>query len=345
MSEIKISEGDVLLSSSDTTKKIGRIENRVLTKHETFTGLFKKFCAFTVFEGLIDKADIFVYEVIEENGTSTPYKYTFTITQDEIRNNSFRHIEDEGLKKIVLPLSLFQYKVDNEQIQTMIEKFGIEWFIKLKYEIYSPYMRELSKFIQTERKTAVIYPKPEDVFKALKLTPYSDINVVILGQDPYHNGLASGLAFSTNDELITPKSLDNIFTEVEKDIYDGFMLDRNPILERWAKQGVLLLNTILTVRKGEPLSHANKGWETFTNKILMSLYEINRPIVWILWGKNAEQAFDKVIEEYGRTNPAHLILRAAHPSPFSAAKGFFGCKHFSKCNNFLKLKNLKEIVW
>lgn len=161
---------------------------------------------------------------------------------------------------------------------------------------------------------------------------------------PYHNGLASGLSFSTNNELITPKSLENIFTEIENDVYNGLMLERSPSLERWTKQGVLLLNTILTVRKGLPLSHQNQGWERFTKQIIKSLYEIKKPIVWMLWGKNAQKAFADAISDIGAVNEDQLVLVAAHPSPFSATN-FFGCKHFSKANNFLISRGKGEIVW
>ncbi|WP_027398857.1 uracil-DNA glycosylase [Anaerovorax odorimutans] len=205
---------------------------------------------------------------------------------------------------------------------------GNEWDEILKDEFKKEYYLQLRKFLISEYRTKVTYPTMYDIFNALKYTSYSDVKVVILGQDPYHEpNQAHGLCFSVQKGVKKPPSLVNIFKELESDL--GIKPPNHGYLEDWAKQGVLLLNTVLTVRKGQANSHKQKGWEIFTDKVIELLNERNDPIVFILWGANAKSKSAFI------TNKNHLVLKAAHPSPLSAYNGFFGCKHFSKANKFL----------
>lgn len=212
------------------------------------------------------------------------------------------------------------------------------WNELLQEEKEKPYFKSLQNYIDKEYVQHTIYPTKDNVFNALKTTPIEKVKVVILGQDPYiGENQAHGLSFSVlnNDP---PPSLQNIYKEIESDI--GIEMDyNNGNLTPWAEQGVLLLNTVLTVRAGKSNSHAKKGWEFFTDRIIKELGESNNPIVFILWGKNA-QSKKKLI-----TGDNHLILESVHPSPLSAYRGFFGCKHFSQTNDFLRQYKLQEINW
>lgn len=212
------------------------------------------------------------------------------------------------------------------------------WNELLQEEKEKSYFKVLQKFIDKEYDNQIIYPKKNDVFNALKLVPIEKVKVVILAQDPYiGENQAHGLAFSVKTGILPP-SLQNIYKEIESDI--GIKMDyNNGNLTPWAEQGVLLLNTVLTVRAGKSNSHAKQGWELFTDRIISELGESDKPIVFILWGKNA-QSKKKLITGYN-----HLILESVHPSPLSAYRGFFGCKHFSQANDFLKQHNLQEINW
>ena len=200
------------------------------------------------------------------------------------------------------------------------------------------YYLKLQEFLDSEGKKHRVFPPEEDVFNALKFTGYSEVKVVILGQDPYHQaGQANGLAFSVNDGIKRPPSLNNIFKELRDDL--GIEIPAGNSLESWARQGVLLLNVVLTVREGEANSHKNKGWEIFTDKIIQMLNERDKPMVFILWGVNARSK-RKLI-----TNGRHLVLESPHPSPLSAYDGFWGSKPFSKANNFLLKENNEFIDW
>lgn len=213
-----------------------------------------------------------------------------------------------------------------------------DWNNFLKEEFEKEYYKNLRNFLIQEYKTKIIFPDKYDIFNALHLTSYKDTKVVILGQDPYHGeNQAHGLSFSVKKGVPKPPSLTNIFKEISSDI--GCYIPNNGNLEKWANQGVLLLNTVLTVIKGMPNSHKNKGWETFTDKIIKTLNEKESPVVFLLWGNNAKQ------KEALITNKNHLVLKSVHPSPFSANNGFFGNKHFSKTNEFLKSNGLGEIDW
>lgn len=212
------------------------------------------------------------------------------------------------------------------------------WNNLLKDEFEKDYFKNLIETIKAEEKKYIVYPKSEDCFNALKLTDYENVKCVILGQDPYHGEYqAHGLAFSVQQGVKIPPSLKNIFKELKNDL--GYDIPTSGDLTKWAKEGVLLLNTVLTVRCGCANSHANLGWEIFTDKIISLLNEHNRPICFILWGNNAKKKMSLI------TNNKHLILTGTHPSPLSCYNGFFDCKYFSKVNNFLDKTNQKIIDW
>ena len=213
-----------------------------------------------------------------------------------------------------------------------------DWLEVLKPEFAKPYYRSLYDFINSEYSTRVVYPPAQDIFSALHLTPRRKVKAVILGQDPYHNeGQAHGLSFSVRPGVEIPPSLVNIFKELHDDI--GCRIPNNGFLESWARQGVLMLNTVLTVRAHQANSHQGAGWEHFTDAVIRSVDALGRPVVFMLWGRPAQSKQTLV------TNPAHLILKAPHPSPLSAYRGFFGCRHFSKTNEFLKEHGMEPIDW
>ena len=219
----------------------------------------------------------------------------------------------------------------------MVE-FNNKWDDVLSGEFSKDYYINLRKFLIDEYENKKVYPDMNNIFNALKLTSFEDVKVVILGQDPYHGeNQAHGLAFSVNKGIKIPPSLLNIYKELQNDL--GCYIPNNGYLVSWAEQGVLLLNTVLTVREGEPNSHKNKGWEIFTDKVISKLNEREDPIIFILWGNNAKEKLKLI------TNKNHFILTAPHPSPLSASRGFFGCKHFSKVNEILRSLNKKEIDW
>ena len=196
----------------------------------------------------------------------------------------------------------------------------------------------LREFLKKEYATQTIYPSMYDIFNALKATAYEDVKVVILGQDPYHGpGQAHGMCFSVQKGVTPPPSLVNIFKELHDDV--GCSEPQHGCLESWADQGVLLLNTVLTVRAGQANSHKGMGWEIFTDNVIRKLNEREKPMVFLLWGANAQTKTSYI------TNPAHLILKAPHPSPLSAYRGFFGCHHFSKANEFLAANGMEPIDW
>lgn len=211
------------------------------------------------------------------------------------------------------------------------------WYELLKDEFEKPYFKDLQNFLKKEYSMHEIYPAEEKIFSALNHVPLDKIKVVIIGQDPYHEpNQAQGLSFSVPESVKIPPSLVNIMKEIEEDL--GITCIKHGNLERWARQGVLLLNTVLTVRKGEANSHKDRGWETLTRKIIEILGKREQPIVFLLWGSYA-QSFAPLIQKQ------HLVLKAPHPSPLSVYRGFFGCKHFSKCNDFLIKNNQEPIDW
>lgn len=213
-----------------------------------------------------------------------------------------------------------------------------DWLTPLTPEFKKPYYAELYKKIREEYSTRQIFPPSDEIFTAFELTPLSEVKVVIIGQDPYHgDGQAHGLCFSVKPDIETPPSLVNIYKELNTDL--GCYIPNNGYLTKWAKQGVLMLNTVLTVRAHQANSHRGIGWEEFTDAAIRILNEQDRPIVYLLWGKPAQMKKSML------NNPKHLILEAPHPSPLSAYRGFFGCQHFSKTNAFLKENGLAPIDW
>lgn len=213
-----------------------------------------------------------------------------------------------------------------------------DWLPVVEAECKKPYYRELYKFVKEEYATRVIYPPSDEIFTAFHLTPLKDVKVLILGQDPYHEpNQAQGLSFSVPKGQQIPPSLQNIYKELHDDL--GCYIPDNGNLIKWAKQGVLMLNTVLTVRAHEANSHKGHGWEKFTDAILQAVDQKDTPVVYMLWGSPAQSKIPML------TNPKHLILKSVHPSPLSAYRGFFGCRHFSKCNEFLTSNGLTPIDW
>ena len=217
-------------------------------------------------------------------------------------------------------------------------QFNNSWDILLKDEFQKPYYLNLRKFLVQEYKSQTIYPNMNDIFTALKYTDYKDVKVVILGQDPYHQpNQAHGLCFSVNKGVNPPPSLQNMYKEIYAEY--GYPIPQHGELTYWAEQGVLMMNTVLTVRESQPNSHKGMGWEIFTDNVISLLNLRPEPMVFLLWGANA-RAKKKII-----TNPNHLVLESAHPSPLSAYNGFFGNGHFKKANDFLKQNKMTEIDW
>ncbi|MCM1257553.1 MAG: uracil-DNA glycosylase [Roseburia sp.] len=214
-----------------------------------------------------------------------------------------------------------------------------DWLDVLSGEFKKPYYRELYTFVKEEYGRALVFPPADDIFNAFHFTPLSQVKVLILGQDPYHNtNQAHGLSFSVPvSQKEIPPSLQNIYKELEEDC--GCYIPNNGYLKKWADQGVLLLNTVLTVRAHQANSHQGKGWEQFTDAVISAVNAQERPIVYMLWGRPAQSKIPML------TNPGHLILKAPHPSPLSAYRGFFGCKHFSQANDFLTSHGIEKIDW
>lgn len=214
----------------------------------------------------------------------------------------------------------------------------MNWNDVIKAQFETPYFKSLSVFLKQAYETSTVYPPKEQIFNAFSYADYNELKVILIGQDPYHQAhQAHGLCFSVNPGIDHPPSLQNIFKELADDV--GCMIPQSGCLIPWAKQGVLLLNTILTVEANKPLSHQNQGWEQFTDYILTCCNEHHEPCVFVLWGKNAQAKASLI------TDPKHLILVAPHPSPLSVYRGYFGSKPFSKANAFLKKNGRKEIEW
>lgn len=217
-------------------------------------------------------------------------------------------------------------------------KIAPSWKQRLSEEFSQPYFIQLTEFVKSEYQCAVVYPPGKEIFRAFDHCDFDQVKVVIIGQDPYHGaGQANGLCFSVRDGVRMPPSLVNIFKEIQMDL--GKPIPKSGDLERWSAQGVLLLNATLTVRASAPGSHQNKGWETFTDAVIRKISAEKNHVVFLLWGAYAQKK-GEIIDR-----SKHLVLMSAHPSPFSADRGFFGCKHFSKANEYLKSKGLKEIDW
>ncbi len=216
--------------------------------------------------------------------------------------------------------------------------FGNDWDVLLKEEFEKDYYLKLREFLKSEYSSTTVYPQAADIFNALKFTAYRDVKVVILGQDPYHGpNQAHGMAFSVQPGIEAPPSLVNMFKEINREL--GIPIPTSGCLIPWAKQGVLLLNAVLTVRAGQANSHRGQGWERFTDRVIELLNERDELIVFLLWGKNAGEKEELI------TNPKHIIFKAPHPSPLSASRGFFGCGHFIKANQELILSGRDPIDW
>jgi len=213
-----------------------------------------------------------------------------------------------------------------------------DWLPAINAEFKKPYYVDLYKFVKEEYSKTAVFPPSDEIFSALHLTPLSKVKVVIIGQDPYHNiGQAHGLCFSVRPDVDIPPSLVNIYKELESDC--GCRIPNNGYLVKWAEQGVLLLNTVLTVRAHQANSHQGKGWEQFTDAIIRAVNAEDRPIAYLLWGRPAQSKMAML------TNPKHKVFTAPHPSPLSAHRGFFGCKHFSQTNAFLEENGMEPIDW
>ena len=215
---------------------------------------------------------------------------------------------------------------------------GNSWDEILKDEYQRDYFKNIAMFINKEYREKTIFPPKSNILRAFKLTDYDNVKVVILGQDPYHGiNEANGLAFSVSKGVRLPPSLQNIYKELYNDL--GITVSTNGDLEKWAREGVLLLNSVFTVEKDKPASHKNIGWEQFSDEVIKKVNEKNTPVVFILWGNFAKSKAKYI------TNPIHLVITSPHPSPFSAYSGFFGSKPFSRTNEFLRKNNIKEIDW
>lgn len=216
--------------------------------------------------------------------------------------------------------------------------FNNGWNVLIKRESEKEYYKDLISFLEEEYDCYTVYPPKREIYNAFTITPFEEVKVVILGQDPYHEeGQAMGLSFSVPDGIKIPRSLQNIYKEIEAEY--GYDIPNTGNLTGWARQGVLLLNTVLTVRSGEAASHQKKGWEMFTDEVLKEINKKESPVVFILWGNFARSKRSLI------KGKNHLILEAAHPSPLSASRGFFGCNHFKLCNEFLKNHGCQEINW
>lgn len=215
---------------------------------------------------------------------------------------------------------------------------GQDWDAVLASEFEKDYFKQLWQTVEAEYERGPVYPAKENIFNALHYTPYQKVKVLLLGQDPYHGrGQAHGLAFSVQPGVVHPPSLKNIFKELAADV--GAAVPQSGCLTPWAEQGVMLLNTVLTVREGEPNSHKKLGWTTFTDRIISVLNEREKPVIFVLWGANAHEKLPLI------TNSRHFVLSAPHPSPLSASRGFFGCRHFSKVNTILERMGETPINW
>ena len=220
----------------------------------------------------------------------------------------------------------------------MAPKFTNDWKVLLDPEFEKDYYKQLHNFLAQEYRSQTIYPDMYEIFSTLQCTAYSDVKVVILGQDPYHGpGQAHGFSFSVKPGIDIPPSLQNIYKELASDL--GCYIPKTGYLKKWADQGVLMLNAVLTVRAGQANSHKGMGWEIFTDRVIELLNQREKPVVFLLWGRNARNKKALI------TNPNHLVLEAAHPSPLSAYNGFFGCRHFSKANDFLQSHGMTPVDW
>lgn len=361
--------GKVYIDIDGEVRAIGHIllgENNIIyTKFEDETNIFRKTNAWSINYTILPHVDHIHYD------TRT---YDYVITKERaLEFGQFFHFQDTTELKLYVPLQYWEKRAKGMK-EIFPEKFawynqiGQEWYDLLEPILTSDLVKGIRQRVQQARQTAKIYPESNRVFRAFKLCTPSHVKVIVVGQDPYHDGTANGLAFGYLDFAKKPygKSLDIIYKEVQRDLHDNFLLDYDFSLEAWAKQGVFLLNSVLTVQEKRPNSHANIGWERFTKSVLYKLYCDPAPKVFMLWGKIAQEHFDAVLKVYN--NPTfeqevnrlpvnHLILKAKHPAADLYNKDqfgdvapnypttFSGCKHFSQANEFLKQYGRKEIKW
>ena len=217
-------------------------------------------------------------------------------------------------------------------------KIANDWLDAIGDEFEKPYYKNLRRFLVSEYRTGPVFPAADDIFNAFHFTPLSKVKVLLLGQDPYHNiGQAIGMSFAVPQDQDIPPSLVNIYKELNSDL--GLSIPNNGDLSKWADEGVLLLNAVLTVRAHQANSHKGRGWELFTDAVIEAVNALDRPVVYLLWGRPAQE------KKRMLNNPKHLVLEAPHPSPLSAHRGFFGCRHFSRANDFLTKNNMTQVDW
>lgn len=300
----------------------------ICTKEEDESQIFRKDNSWSINKLLLERVDAIIY-------ITKLRKYTISRTR-ALANGVTRMYNQE--EKCYVPLEHWKTAFHDERMDKRILAFGEDWATKLKGQFEMDYFTNLSRFVGSERKRTTIYPAKEDVFKAFKLTRFNDVKVIVIGQDPYFNGVADGLAFSAKDAPRVPASLGIIHKELEA--ADGKLRVLNNDLSKWAVQGVMLLNTILTVEHDKPRSHAGKGWEYFTNYVISLLNQHPLPCVFILWGKDVKEYKSKIDTRY------HLVLEGAHPAAEARGYGgFLGGDYFNKANAFLRENGRPEIKW
>lgn len=324
--------GGLKLTESRGTKFVGMVyvdpnKGLVYYKKEKNEHIYRKEDAWTIMRSIGSRVTTIIYETEDTVYELESYKL--------MECKTINHGEIDC--KFVVPLSKWDRTLKEGRMKKRLEMFGIQWYNLLEPTLTSKFFLDLGNAVAEKRKQGTVFPDRDDVFKIFSLPP-SGIKVVILGQDPYYNGVADGYAFSSKNNQQLPKSLENIFNEIETDL-NTLVLDRDPNLQRWVNQGVFLLNTILTVQAGVPNSHAGLGWEKFTERVLTAISNLKQPIAFILWGNNAK-SYKRFL-----TNPNHLVITSAHPSPLSAHKGFFGSKPFSKVNEYLIQRKIQPIDW
>jgi uracil-DNA glycosylase len=334
--------------------------NILYHKYEDAKNVFRKTNAWSINHTVLSGVDTVVYETLTHD---------YCITKERaLEFGEFFHFQDTTELKVYVPLKYWEVRhkglkdVHPEEFKWR-NRVGDSWYPVLKETLHSDMMKSIQLRVQQDRKRFTVFPESKDVFKAFKLCSFEHTKVVILGQDPYYNGSANGLAFGYKDKVraADKQSLDMIFAEIERDVYDGMYLDRDPSLVGWAKQGVLLLNTVLTVVEKQPRSHEDIGWERFSKIVLLKLMEDEMPKVFITWGTPAKQTYEHVEHVWQKKNFVpfpHLHLHAFHPAydlrnktaPFGEVtpdypRTFAGNAHFSKTNEFLKKFGRKQIKW
>lgn len=326
-----------LIVGKDFPRKIGKIiplENNQFAyyKLEDESQIHRKTKSWSVNRFILNRVDKVIYE-------TDLIRYSISKEKALEVGMTFEWDPPNIDKKIFIPIEFWDKEYKSKKVNAIIDLLGYEWYTELKDEFSEPYMKRLSKFLVKERASKVIYPRQHEVFNAYKLTGFSKIKVVIVGREPYPNENAHGLAFSSLDELKMPLSLQTIYKEIEDDVYGGVLLNQSIDLSHWAKQGVLLLNSVLTTEAGKPNAHAKIGWELFIGETLKHINNSLKNVVFMFWGDEAKSFIPHI-------NPdKHLILTAPLPDSFDS--GFLGCGHFSKANEYLKKHRSRrdEIEW